>query len=183
MKRSPELPAFIKMVLFFTILFFPGELHIFFHGETNAGAWAQDGPVVFSTWEGFEVDKCASIWLIERFIAPGARIRFFPKGEPIREGISFDTPDARFKRSGTLSTFEALLRHYELKDPKLQSIAAIIHDAEINTWGRKAFDTTPRLQDCIAGIMNDAKNNEEVVGKTISLFDRLYEESVLMPCS
>ncbi|MGA1875585.1 MAG: chromate resistance protein ChrB domain-containing protein [bacterium] len=36
---------------------------------------------VFSTWAGFEPDKCASIWLIQRFIHPEAVIKFFPVGE------------------------------------------------------------------------------------------------------
>ncbi len=79
---------------------------------------------IFSTWEGFEADKCASIWLIKRFIDKNAIIKFFPKGEIIKEGILFDTPDSKFRRYHNMSTFESILLHYNLKDPKLIHIVS-----------------------------------------------------------
>ncbi|MBW2738354.1 MAG: chromate resistance protein [Deltaproteobacteria bacterium] len=53
----------------------------------------------------------------------------FPRGEIIKEGIAFDTPDAIFKRYYNMSTFKFMLKHYRLRDPKL------IHDIEVNIWG------------------------------------------------
>ena len=52
-----------------------------------ASILAGDKRLVFCTWEGFEVDKCASIWLIKRFVDNNAVINFFPKGEAIKKGI------------------------------------------------------------------------------------------------
>jgi len=98
---------------------------------------AEEKELVFSTWDGFEVDKCASIWLIKRFIDENAVIKFFPKGEIIKQGIAFDTPDAIFRRYHNMSTFESLLKHYKLNDPKLIHIGKIIHDIEVNIWKKK----------------------------------------------
>ena len=93
----------------------------------------------FSTWKGFEVDKCASIWLIKRFIDKNAKIKFFPKGNLITEGIPFDVPEAKLRRYHNMSTFESILKYYNLKDPKLIYIGKIIHDIEVNIWEKKKF--------------------------------------------
>ena len=139
---------------------------------------AQKG-LIFSTWEGFEVDKCASIWLIKRFIDENAVIGFFPKGEAIKEGIPFDTPDAKFRRYHNMSTFESLLKHYKLKDPKLIYIGKIVHDIEVNIWERKVFDETRHVQDAVNRIIRNSKNSDEVIEKSCKYFDSLYKENAL----
>ena len=136
-------------------------------------ALAEQEAVVFSTWEGFEVDKCASIWLIKRFIDKNAVIRFFPKGEIIKEGIPFDTPDAAFKRYHNMSTFESLLNHYKLRDPKLIYIGRIIHDIEVNIWEKKVFEETLIVQDAVNKIISNARNRDEVIRQSCNYFDSL----------
>ena len=135
----------------------------------------QKGPV-FSTWEGFEVDKCASIWLIKRFVDENAVIRFFPKGEAIKEGIPFDTPDAKFRRYHNMSTFESMLKHYKLKAPKLIYVGKIVHDIEVNIWERKVFNETHEVQDAVNRIICNSKNTDDVIEKSCKYFDGLYQE-------
>lgn len=135
---------------------------------------AEQKTLVFSTWEGFEVDKCASIWLIKRFINEKAIIKFFPKGEVIKEGILFDTPDAKFRRYHNMSTYESLLKHYALKDPKLIYIGKIIHDIEVNIWERKVFPETHKVRNRINKIISNSKNSDEVMEKCYKYFDLLY---------
>lgn len=131
---------------------------------------------IFSTWDNFEVDKCASIWLIKRFIAPDAEIRFFPHGEKITSGIPFDTPDAKFRRYATKSTYEILLEHYRLKSPKLRCIGRIIHDIEINTWERKLYPESNKvLEDIRQIIMKNKGNYRAIVEETTKYFDKFYE--------
>ena len=140
---------------------------------------AEDKELVFSTWDGFEVDKCASIWLIKRFIDENAVIKFFPKGEIIKEGIAFDTPDAIFKRYHNMSTFESLLKHYRLRDPKLIHIGKIIHDIEVNTWEKKILEETLIVQDAVNKIIWNVKDRNEVIQKSCKYFDSLYQGIVL----
>jgi hypothetical protein len=132
------------------------------------------GTKMFSTWEGFEVDKCASIWLIKRFVDKEAIIRFYPKGELIDEGIPFDTPDAKFRRYHNMSTYESLLKHYKLGDPKLKYIGRIIHDIEVNVWERKKMEETLAVQSDIMGIIMDSEDKNVVVTKSLAYFDDLY---------
>ncbi len=136
---------------------------------------AEEKGLVFSTWERFEVDKCASIWLIKRFIDENAVIKFFPKGEIIKEGIPFDTPDAIFRRYHNMSTFESLLKHYKLQDPKLIYIAKIIHDIEVNIWEKKVLKETLMVQDAVNKILWNVKDRNEVIQKSGNYFDSLYQ--------
>jgi len=136
-------------------------------------------PLVFSTWEGFEADKCASIWLIRRFIDKNAVVRFFPKGEIIKEGIPFDTPDAKLRRYHNMCTFEAILKHYKIKDPNLTYIGKIIHDIEVNIWERKVLPETVFVQDGINQIILDSQNNREVIERSSKFFDSVYERVVV----
>ena len=143
------------------------------HGRSS-NALAEQEAVVFSTWEGFEVDKCASIWLIKRFIDENAVIKFFPRGKIIKEGIPFDTPDAIFRRYHNMSTFESLLKHYKLKNPKLIYIGKIIHDIEVNTWEKKILEETLIVQDAVNKIIWNVKDRNEVIQKSGNYFDSLY---------
>ncbi len=131
---------------------------------------------IFSTWEGFEPDKCASIWLIQRFIDPQAVIKFFPKGDSLDKGIPFDTPDAKFRRYAKMSTFESLLRHYKITDAKLIYIGRIIHDIEINIWERKIMPETFAVRDAITKIISETKDKEHIIEKGNTFFDTLYKE-------
>lgn len=135
---------------------------------------AMEKPLVFSTWEGFEIDKCASIWLIKNFIDKNAVIKILPKEEEIREGVAFDTPDAKFRRYHNMSTYESLLKHYNLNDPNLVYIGKIIHDIEVNIWERKVLKETLIVQDAINDIILKSQNNDEIIEKSSKYFDSLY---------
>ena len=149
-------------------------VYVFIFFRLPSYAQAEQTQVVFSTWEGFEVDKCASIWLIKRFINEKAEIKFFPKGEEIKEGILFDTPDAKLRRYHNMSTFESILKHYNLQDPKLIYIGKIIHDIEVNIWERKVFNETLTVQGDVNRIILNSKNSEEIIEKSREYFDALY---------
>jgi len=107
----------ITSLFIFTVI----NLHIgcSFGGENSLDMPEKEKTLIFSTWEGFEADKCASIWLIKRFIDKNAKIKFFPKGSIITEGIPFDVPEAKLRRYHNMSTFESILKYYNLKDQNL----------------------------------------------------------------
>jgi len=133
-------------------------------------------PAVFSTWEGFEVDKCASIWLIKRFINKNAEIKFFPKGTIVTEGVPFDTPDAKLRRYHNISTFEAILNHFQISDPKLIYIGKIVHDIEINTWGKKKLDETNVIKAAVINLIMELKENKtKTIEKSCDYFNMLYQ--------
>ncbi len=128
--------------------------------------------IIFTTWDNFEVDKCASVWLIKRFIASSAQIIFYPRGELSTGGIPFDTPDAKFRRYQNKSTFETLLEYYKIEDKKAIYIGRIIHDIEINIWEKKAIPETSKVIDEVNKIRNLTMNDQEVIIQScLSYFD------------
>jgi hypothetical protein len=143
---------------------------ILLKGETYAG---QEGRI-FVSWEGFEADKCACVWMIKRFVDPKATIRFFPKGEPIAEGIPFDTPDSQLRRYHNVSAFEFMVSHFHLSDPKLVTLGRIIHDIEINIWDRKVMAETRAVQDAVNEIILRSKSSDEAAEECIRFFDGVY---------
>jgi len=137
---------------------------------------AENESPIFATWDVFEVDKCASIWLIKRFIDPKAKIRIYKKGERIKEGIPFDTPDAKLRRYHNASTYETLLRHYGLKNRRLVYIGKIVHDIEINVWEKKALPETPVVQQEIGEIIKNSSSPDEIISKSIAYFDLFFKD-------
>ena len=145
---------------------------------TPPPVFAEQQPQVFSTWEGFEPDKCASIWLIKKFIDKNAIIQFYPKAEPITYGIPFDTPDAKFRRYYNMSTFESLIKHYKIKDPNVNYIGRIIHDLEVNVWEKKVMKESLMVQDAVNAIIFNTKGNKEIIEKSAAFFNSLYEKVI-----
>ncbi len=129
--------------------------------------------IIYSTWEGFEVDKLASIWLIQRFIAPGASICLYPKGEMITKGVQFDTPHADISRQFNSSTFESLMKHYKIDDRKLLNVGMLVHDIEINVWERKVYRKSREIEESIIQILDRYKENDEIIMASNEYFDRL----------
>jgi hypothetical protein len=161
------------LLLIFIAIYFPVDCIL--GAEHSNHQPVKEKALAFCTWENFEVDKCASIWLIKRSIDKHAVIKFIPKGERIEQCIPFDIPEAKLRRYYNRSTFESILMHYGLKDPILIHIGKIVHDIEVNIWERKVFDETLVVQDAVLRIINQAKDSNEVIEESCRYFDALYQ--------
>ena len=150
-----------------------------FSAPQTSGLCGESAPV-FSTWDILEPDKLASIWLIKKFINPEARIKLYPKGEPITEGIPFDTPDAEFRRYHNITTYEMFRQHYKIDDPRCRYISRIIHDIEINTWEKKVMEESRFVMDAVQKIVEEADSHDEIILRGIRLFDHFYDHQVFM---
>jgi hypothetical protein len=141
--------------------------------------YAQGAEAVFSTWEGLEADKLASIWLIRRFIAPEAKIRFYPKGESDMEGVAFDTPYAKFRRYHNMSTFVSLALHYKVEDPAVAHLGRIIDDIEVNVWERKKYAESIPMRDATVKMIRGGQSTQAVVETAMEYYDSFYKNLVL----
>ena len=74
-----------------------------------------------------------------------------------------------------MSTFESMLKHYDLRDPRLLYMGKIIHDIEINIWERKVMRETFEVQNTVDTIIMDSKKSSDVIEKSSDFFDLLYE--------
>lgn len=132
---------------------------------------------VYITWQGLEPDKLASLWLIKRFVDEEAEFRLVPKGSVIKDGIPVDVPSARFKRSHSQSTFECILQNQALEDERLLFLGRIIHDIEINTWGKKKMEQTYIVQDTLWKIIDQEQDELTAIHRASLYFDELLEDT------
>ena len=142
----------------------------------TTNTYSQDCSHLYSTGSVMEVDRCASAWLIKRFVDEDAIFKFIPEGELIRNGIAFDTPDAELCRTHNLSTFEVILDQYRISDKRLDQLAENIHDIEINFWGNKQSRRSCEVKRVVNEIIKTSENNEECLSKCFQYFDRFLKK-------
>jgi hypothetical protein len=86
------------------------------------------------------VDRCASAWLIRRFIDAKARFTFAPEEKVPPQAVPFDMFHERgFGHRGADCTFETLEKEFRIRDPRVAVIGQMIHDADLldDRFGRK----------------------------------------------
>ncbi len=78
------------------------------------------------------MDRTACVWLIKRFVDPGAAFAFFGDPSEAPAGAElFDVVGAHLSHRGEDCSFETFLAEYDLDDPVLREIAEIVHDANL----------------------------------------------------
>jgi hypothetical protein len=86
------------------------------------------------------VDRCASAWLIQRFIDRKARFAFAAGDRVPVGGVPFDMfLKEGFGHRGNDCTFETLEKQFHIRDRRVAVIGQIIHDADLldERFGRK----------------------------------------------
>src|SRR5206468_11784775 len=78
-----------------------------------------------------EIDRVGSTWLIRRFIAPQARFIFASKPSAHPQAIPYDMFEVEFTHHGENCTFETIVKRFGIRDKAVQSIAEMIHDADL----------------------------------------------------
>jgi hypothetical protein len=85
------------------------------------------------TWENVGVDRMACAWLIKKHIDRRAVFVFVPAGEKVlpKGAEPFDLPGVRLTHRRGHCTFFTMLKAYNLKDPLLLRIAAMVDEADV----------------------------------------------------
>ena len=86
------------------------------------------------------VDRCASAWLIRRFIDSKARFIFAPEDRVPAGAVPFDMfHQEGFGHRGDDCTFETLEKQFRVRDARVAVIGQMIHDADLldERFGRK----------------------------------------------
>lgn len=87
----------------------------------------------FITREHVHVDRIATAWAIRRFVDPDASFDFVRRTRDVSklDGIAFDIRGAELSHRNGRCTFEQLVDKYELRDPALARMGAIIRGADL----------------------------------------------------
>ena len=129
------------------------------------------------TRERPKIDRIACPWLIERFIDKDAQFLYVPSGDVLRvaaEGgaVPYDVPGVEFTHVGELCSFDAFLKKYQLTDPALQQLAAIVRGADTSR-----LDLTPQSPGLFAlslGLSKLFADDHEMLRHGMVMYDALY---------
>lgn len=128
----------------------------------------------WATRKGIHIDRAACAWLIQRDLDKHARFVFVTDPADVPAGATaFDIPGAELSHHGGDCSFETILRRYDLTDPVLWRIAAIIHEADLDD-GRYDAPEAPGLDVVLRGL-SMIHSDDEILRLTSPIFNGLYE--------
>lgn len=117
------------------------------------------------------VDRLACAWLIRRSIDPAATIAYTATPEP--EDVIFDVDGGAFAHTGSLCTFETLVRAFGLMNPVLAIIAEIVHAIDLRD-GQHAHPEIAGLEAILDGWLELEASDTEREQWGHALFEGLY---------
>lgn len=128
----------------------------------------------WATRRGVHIDRAACAWLIRRSVDPEPEFVFVadPADVPA-DATPFDMPGVDLSHHGPDCTFETLLRRYDLADPVLWRMAALVHEADLDD-GRYDAPEAPGF-DLALRALSMVEDDDRVLALTRPLFDGVYE--------
>lgn len=129
------------------------------------------------TRERPKIDRVACPWLITRFIDSTPELLFVPAVEVLpaveRTGaIPYDILGVELGHVGDECSFDAFLRKYDLREPALAHLAAIVRGADT---GRPALTPeSPGLLAISLGLSQNYQDDFEMLEHGFVLYDALY---------
>ena len=128
----------------------------------------------WATRTGIHIDRAACAWLIRRHVDERAAFTFVTDPADIPAGATaFDIPGAELSHHQGDCSFETILRRYDLTDPVLWKIAAIVHEADLDD-GRYDAPEAPGLDMARRGLSMTC-GDDDILCITGPVFDGIYE--------
>ncbi len=128
----------------------------------------------WATRAGVHIDRAACAWLIRRHLDGHAEFVFVDGPDQVpADATPFDMRGVELGHHGHDCTFETILRRWELADPVLWRIAAIVHEADLED---ELYDApeAPGF-DLILRALSIAHDDETVLAMTGPIFDAVYD--------
>jgi hypothetical protein len=119
------------------------------------------------------VDRCASAWLIRRFIDPKARFAFAPEEQVPPAAVPFDMFHDGFGHRGDNCTFETLQNDFRIRDRRVKVISEMIHDADLadDKFGRKEGYG---IDEVLKGWARQGIPDQDLLDRGMQLIEGLY---------
>ena len=129
------------------------------------------------TRERPKIDRIACPWLIARFIDQSPEFLYVPSDQVLRiaeetGAVPYDVPGVELGHVGELCSFDAFLAKYQLTEPALQRLAAIVRGADTSR-----LDLTPQSAGLYAisvGLSRNFADDHEMLKHGMVMYDALY---------
>ena len=95
---------------------------------------SSDTDSTFVTTTGTGPDKWASVWLLRRHLGDSAAIVLDEPPQPGPQLVLFDTESAKYDRTGSSTTYSALLATFDIDDDVAKRLGDLVHEIEIDAW-------------------------------------------------
>lgn len=129
--------------------------------------------MVYCTRKDVHVDRCASAWLIKRFIDPDAEFVFVDGQEPAPDTVPFDMHNVEWGHHGGKCSFEMITAKAGLDDPALRYIGRIIHGADITADSDETLES-PGIDLLFQGIRMISASDQEAIERGFVIMDALF---------
>ena len=129
------------------------------------------------TRERARVDRIACPWLITRFVDSKPEFLFVPS-DNVREvaareqAIPYDIPNVELGHQGPRCSFDAFIERYELADPALTRLAAIVRGAD--TDDRGLTPESAGLYAAATGFQATSRDDFDNMARQFPMYDALY---------
>jgi hypothetical protein len=129
------------------------------------------------TRERPKIDRVACPWLIARFIDKEPEFLYVPASQVMSEAqrtgaVPYDVPGVEFTHVGELCSFDAFLARYDLADPALKQLAAIVRGAD--TSRLELTPQSPGLYALSLGLSHNFSDDHEMLKHGMVMYDALY---------
>ena len=117
------------------------------------------------------VDRLACAWLIRRFIDPEARILWLDSpAELPADALGFDFDGADFTHVGDKVSFETLLASFDLQQPALRQLGALVHYLDV---GGVQPGEAAGVECILAGLRTSLTDDDRLLQAASDIFDGL----------
>jgi hypothetical protein len=127
----------------------------------------------YCTRKGVHVDRCASAWLIKRFIDPEAQFIFVDGQTPAVGAIPFDMHGVEWGHHGGKCTFEIIAELHNMSDPTITQIGRIIHGADITADADETLES-PGIDLLFKGLRQTSESDQQAIERGYIIMDALY---------
>lgn len=127
----------------------------------------------YCTRENVHVDRCASAWLIRRFLDPEAEFVFVPDQTPLPGTIPFDMHGVEWGHHDRRCTFEVIADLHHITDPAVRQIGRIIHGADITADADETLES-PGIDLLFRGLRLISDSDTQTIERGFLILDALY---------
>jgi rhodanese-related sulfurtransferase len=134
-------------------------------------------PGKWVTRERPKIDRIACPWLIRRFIDPQAEFLYVPAAQVLAVAAEtgatpYDIDGVAFTHEGERCSFDTILRIYDIQDPALDRLAAIVRGADTSR-----HDLAPQCGGLFAislGLSANFPDDHAMLAHGMVMYDALY---------
>lgn len=129
----------------------------------------------YCTRKNVHIDRCASAWLIKRFLDPNAEFVFVDGQTPLPDTIPFDMHGVAWGHQDNRCTFEVIADLHGLMDnnPGLRQVGNIIHGADILPDADLTLESAG-MDTLFRGLRLICATDDEAIEKGYLIMDALY---------